>query len=211
MSAETERRRPKAYHHGDLRNALIQAGLELLAEGGAAALDLRKVARKAGVSHAAPYRHFADKQALIAAIDEVGFQQLAEQIERGLSGGASSAFEQLEQIAGAYVRFAQEHPWLMREMYSGLSLDRTALPSLYAASKRVFLHYVDVIRQGQASGRIVDGDPNALAGVLWSMLHGVALLIIEGQFRPYNDGPHGTEGIVHLCMQTLYDGLGRKP
>ena len=68
-SPETE----AAYHHGDLRDALIQAGLELLAEGGAEALDLRKVARRAGVSHAAPYRHFADKQALMAAINEEGF------------------------------------------------------------------------------------------------------------------------------------------
>src|ERR1700693_234097 len=66
MSNQMDRPRPKAYHHGDLRNALIQAGLEILAEGGAAELDLRKVARKAGVSHAAPYRHFTDKQALVA-------------------------------------------------------------------------------------------------------------------------------------------------
>src|SRR6266487_3420785 len=70
MNSHVERQKPKPYHHGDLRYALIQAGLELLSEGGAAALDLRKVARKAGVSHAAPYRHFADKQALIAAINE---------------------------------------------------------------------------------------------------------------------------------------------
>jgi len=70
MDNRTDRQKPQAYHHGDLRNALIQAGLELLAEGGAQKLDLRKVARRAGVSHAAPYRHFADKQALIAAINE---------------------------------------------------------------------------------------------------------------------------------------------
>src|SRR5947209_7825276 len=98
MSADTNRP-PKAYHHGDLRNALIQAGLELLAEGGAAALDLRKVVRKAGVSHAAHYRHFADKRALIAAINEVGFQQLAERIQRPLGDEASDSIEQLEGIA----------------------------------------------------------------------------------------------------------------
>ncbi|HWZ19753.1 MAG TPA: helix-turn-helix domain-containing protein, partial [Ktedonobacteraceae bacterium] len=72
MESHVERQKPKPYHHGDLRNALIQAGLEILAEGGAQELDLRKVARRAGVSHAAPYRHFADKQALVAAINEEG-------------------------------------------------------------------------------------------------------------------------------------------
>lgn len=68
--------RPKAYHHGDLCNALIQAGLELLSEDGAKSLDLHKVARRAGVSPAAPYRHFADKQALIAAINEERFYEV---------------------------------------------------------------------------------------------------------------------------------------
>ncbi|HEY3231894.1 MAG TPA: TetR/AcrR family transcriptional regulator [Roseiflexaceae bacterium] len=208
MSTEIGRPRPKAYHHGDLRNALIQVGLELLAEGGAAALDLRKVARKAGVSHAAPYRHFADKQALIAAINEVGFQWLAEGIQHALGDGAHDSCEQLEGIARAYVQFAQDHPWLMREMFSGLTIDREAFPSLYAASKTVFKLYVDVIERGQASGQIRDGDPRALAGVLWSMLHGVAILIIENQFRPYTDAPPGVEGVIRLCMQTLYDGLG---
>src|ERR1051326_7507290 len=81
MENDGERLKPKPYHHGDLRHALIQAGLELLSEGGAATLDLRKVARKAGVSHAAPYRHFADKQALIAAINEEGYCRLAERIQ----------------------------------------------------------------------------------------------------------------------------------
>src|SRR5882724_10802313 len=90
-----DRQRPKAYHHGDLRNALIEAGLELLSEGGASALDLRKVARKAGVSHAAPYRHFNDKQALIAAINTEGYHRLAAQIQQGLQAVPDDAFEQL--------------------------------------------------------------------------------------------------------------------
>jgi AcrR family transcriptional regulator len=99
MESRHEPQRPKSYHHGDLRNALIQAGLELLAEGGVQELDLRKVARRAGVSHAAPYRHFADKQALIAAITEEGFRLLAEQIQATLSEVPDEPFEQLLGIA----------------------------------------------------------------------------------------------------------------
>src|SRR6516164_3531446 len=96
MNSHLDRHKPKPYHHGDLRHALIQAGLEMLSEGGAAALDLRKVARRAGVSHAAPYRHFADKQALVAAINEEGFRRLAERIQLTLRGAPGDTFEQLQ-------------------------------------------------------------------------------------------------------------------
>ena len=105
MDVNTHRQRPKPYHHGDLRNALIQAGLELLSEGGEGTLDLRKVAHRAGVSHAAPYRHFADKQALIAAINEEGFHRLAERIQTALRATPDDAFEQLRAIASAFGTF----------------------------------------------------------------------------------------------------------
>lgn len=209
MNNNMDRPRPKTYHHGDLRNALIQAGLEILAAGGAATLDLRKVARKAGVSHAAPYRHFTDKQALIAALNEEGFRMLAKRIQSTLREVPDDAFEQLRGIAQAYVHFAQDNPWLMREMFSGLTIEREAFPSLYEASKAVFHLYVEVVQRGQARNSIIDGDPGALAGVLWSLLHGVAILIIENQLRPYADEPQGVEGMIHLSIQLLYEGLGR--
>lgn len=210
MENRTDRQKTKSYHHGDLRNALIQAGLELLAEGGAQELDLRKAARRAGVSHAAPYRHFADKQALIAAINEEGFRWLAERIRSTLREVSDEPFEQLLGVALAYVRFAQDHPWLMREMFSGLSIMRETFASLQAASKDVYHLYVEVVRRGQESGQIVDGDPAALAGVLWSVLHGLAMLIIEHQMRPYADGPEGAERVTRYTIEVLYGGFARK-
>jgi AcrR family transcriptional regulator len=210
MNSNVDRQKPKPYHHGDLRNALIQAGLEMLSEGGAAALDLRKVARKAGVSHAAPYRHFADKQALVAAINAEGFRRLAERIQSTLREAPDDSFEQLQAIARAYVQFAQEHPWLMREMFSGLTVEREAFAGLYAASKAVFTFYVEVVKRGQERGSLIDGDPGALAGVLWSLLHGVAMLTIENQMRPYTDGPDGAERVTRFSVHMLYEGLGRK-
>lgn len=209
MKDTKDRQRPKAYHHGDLRNALIEAGLELLSSGGAGALDLRKVARKAGVSHAAPYRHFADKQALIAAINEEGFNRLAGQIQSTLKEMPGDALAQLQGIAIAYVHFSQENPWLMREMFSGLTIEREAFPSLHEASKNVYRLYVEVVKRGQDRGAIRDGDPTALAGVLWSLLHGVAMLIIENQIRPYAEGPEGAENVTRFAIQMLYEGLGR--
>ncbi|HEY0756362.1 MAG TPA: TetR/AcrR family transcriptional regulator [Ktedonobacteraceae bacterium] len=210
MESHIDRQKPKSYHHGDLRNALIQAGLELLAESGAEALDLRKVARRAGVSHAAPYRHFADKQALIAAINEEGFHWLAERIQATLREVPDEPFEQLLGVALSYVRFAQEHPWLMREMFSGLTIEREAFVSLHTASKTVYRLYAEVVRRGQESGKIIDGDPAALAGVLWSVLHGLAMLIIEHQMRPYADGPEGTERVTRYTIEVLYRGFARK-
>src|SRR5258708_20609596 len=163
MESHTDRQKPKSYHHGDLRNALIQAGLELLAEGGAQELDLRKVARRAGVSHAAPYRHFADKQALIAAINEEGFHWLAERIQATLHEVPDEPFEQLLGVALAYVRFAEAHPWLMREMFSGLTIERETFASLHAASKTVYRLYTEVVRPGHEWGKIFVCDPASLA------------------------------------------------
>lgn len=210
MESQREPQRPKAYHHGDLRNALIQAGLELLAEGGARELDLRKVARRAGVSHAAPYRHFADKQALVAAIMEEGFRLLAEQLQATLQEVSDEPFEQLLGIALAYVHFAQEHPWLMREMFSGLTLEKENFVSLQMAFKAVYLLFADVIQRGQKKKKFVEGDPGELASVLWSVLHGLATLIIENQIRPYADGPEGTERVTRHTIKALYGGFARK-
>jgi AcrR family transcriptional regulator len=207
MSNQMDRRKPKPYHHGDLRYALIQAGLELLTEGGSASLDLRKVARKVGVSHSASYHHFPNKQTLIAAINEEGFHLLAQSIQDALGHVSDEPFEQLQAIARAYLLFAQENPWLMREMFSGLTIEREAFSSLYAASKEVFGFYVEVVKRGQGKGRIVPGDPGEMASVLWSLLHGVAMLMIEHQMRPYANGPEGVERMAHLCTQTLYSGL----
>ena len=210
MESHIEPQKSKPYHHGDLRNALIQAGLELLTEGGVQELDLRKVARRAGVSHAAPYRHFTDKQALIAAINEEGFRLLAERIRSTLREVSDEPVEQLLGVALAYVRFAKENPWLMREMFSGLTIERESFASLHTASKSVYRLYAEVIRRGQESGKIVDGDPTALAGVLWSVLHGLAMLIIENQMRPYADGPEGTERVTRYTIEVLYRGFARK-
>jgi hypothetical protein len=98
----------------------------------------------------------------------------------------------------------------MREMFSGLTVEREAFPDLYAATKDVFTFYVEVVKQGQEEAKIVDGDPGALAGVLWSLLHGVAMLTIENQMRPYTDGPNGAERVTRFSIQMLYEGLGRK-
>lgn len=199
----------KPYHHGDLRNALIAAGHALLAEEGVTALELRKVARRAGVSQAAPYRHFTDKQALVAAIAEDGFRQLADQTQRALESAPDQPRQQLLAIAHGYVRFALDHPALMREMFSGLTIERAAYPALYAASKVGFAHMLGVIQRGQARAEFADADPTQLALVAWSLFHGLAMLLIEDQIPDARDNDPMVAQLVDGCMQTLYRGLAR--
>src|ERR1700736_6916046 len=96
------------YHHGDLRAACLRAAMELLEEGGATALSLRAVARRAGVSPAAPYRHYADRDALISAVAAVGYRELAEHLAE--AHPPPSTPEQLASVGVAYVEFALERP-----------------------------------------------------------------------------------------------------
>ena len=105
------------FHHGDLRNALIQSGLQILAEESIQALSLRKVARLAGVSEAAPYRHFKDKEALLAAIAEQGFIQLSERLEAVEAQFAEQADKLFYQSCRTYIDFALENPHAMRMMF----------------------------------------------------------------------------------------------
>lgn len=196
----------RSYHHGDLRNALIAAGQQLLAEEGVAGLDLRKVARRAGVSHAAPYRHFADKQALLAAVAEEGFRSLTTNVVAARDS-AESPRAQLLAMARAYVHFALAAPAYMHAMFSSDSGDRTPYPTLYTTSKEAFFALSSVIERGQASGELVPGDPTQLTLVTWSLMHGFAMLLVEGQIPGALEDAAMIEATIDLCVQTLYAGL----
>src|SRR5258708_13446698 len=95
-------------------------------------------------------------------------------------------------------------------MFSGLNIEREVFPDLHHASKTVFMLYIEVIKRGQEQGSIIDLDSGALAGVLCALLHGVAMLTIEHQMRPYTDAPDGLENRTPFSVQMLYSGLGPK-
>ncbi len=120
----------KTYHHGDLKNALIKAGVDILAKEGVAGLSLRKVAQKAGVSHTAPYAHFTDKQALIAAISTEGFRMLYEQLTAVRMKYQDDPRRQLVEAAWAYVQFAQNEPAHFRVAFSSAVEHEKDYPAL---------------------------------------------------------------------------------
>lgn len=171
----------KTYHHGDLKNALIKAGVEILAKDGVSGLSLRKVALKAGVSHAAPYAHFADKQALIAAISTEGFRQLYEMMSGVAEKYKSQPEKQLVEAAWAYVQFAIEDRDRFKVMFSGVLEKEKEYPDFVAESQRNFQLVKSIVEANQASGKLRGGDSALAALSAWGIIHGFVMLLLEGQ------------------------------
>jgi AcrR family transcriptional regulator len=170
----------KAYHHGNLRPALLNAAKRLLRTEGVAGLSLRSVARAAGVSHAAPYRHFADKQALLAGLAETGFARLRDGMREAAARYPNDPRRQLVEAAAVYVRLATSDPELTHLMFGG------ALPQdAYDESQRqtgleAFQAFVAIIEQGVHDGAFVQRPVLELAGTAWSLVHGLAMLLSTG-------------------------------
>jgi AcrR family transcriptional regulator len=192
-----------SYHHGDLQNALITAGLEILAKEGDEALSLRKVARRAGVSHAAPYRHFADKEALLFAIAEEGYQKLREKMQQAAMRFPAEPHRQLIESGWAYIQFALQNPSHLRVMFRAYGEENVD-------SVDSFGFLVGIIKSGQAVGSIAPGEPQQLALTAWATVHGLALLLIEDRLLPTMSDDFVVENIARACIQTLYAGLANQ-
>lgn len=171
----------KTYHHGDLKNALIQAGVEILAQDGVAGLSLRKVALRAGVSHSAPYSHFADKQALIAAISTEGFRQLYERVNNVTEKYKSEPTKQLIEAAWAYVQFAMDDPDRFKVMFSAVLEKEKEYPEFVVESQKNFQLVKMIVEANQASGGLRSGPTELVALSAWGIVHGFVMLLLEGQ------------------------------
>ncbi|MGA7054451.1 MAG: TetR/AcrR family transcriptional regulator [Mycobacterium sp.] len=176
--AQRPARRRGTYHHGDLKRALTQAALVLVAEKGPKGFTLTEAARRAGVSAAAPYRHFADKAQLLAAVAEEGFIQLHEALTAA-SDGASDPENRVIDLGRAYVHWAVNHPDYYLSMFGAETIKRDH-PGLLIAGGRAFGELVDAITSCLESGVMEGQDPIKIAGPLWSLVHGVASLAIGG-------------------------------
>ncbi|MFE0777358.1 TetR/AcrR family transcriptional regulator [Streptomyces sp. NPDC058861] len=165
--------RNSTYHHGDLRAACLRAARELLEEDGSAGLSLRAVARRAGVSATAPYRHYADREALVSAVAAEGYRELAEDLTAARP--APSTPDDLAAVAVAYVRFALEHPALFRAMFAE-PCDPTSEERV-AATAAISAYVHGVVRDAFPG---VD-DPDALATTVWALVHGLAFLHLDGK------------------------------
>jgi AcrR family transcriptional regulator len=171
--------RPRSYHHGNLRRALLDAALRLLKKDGSAAPGLREVARMAGVSQAAPYRHFADKQDLLAAVAEEGFRTMTGEMRRAGAPFAGDPIARLQAIGIAYVEFASRHPAHFRVMFEQQLADRSKYPDLVSAAAESYATLTQAIAACHDARVMKPGDPIEHTLAAWSIVHGLASLIVN--------------------------------
>ncbi|GGN52949.1 TetR family transcriptional regulator [Streptomyces albiflavescens] len=184
----------RRYHHGDLRAALLTRAEETLREKGPAALSLRELARDLDVSHAAPSRHFKDKQALLDALALTGFDRLAETLAASQEDVGETFAERLGAIARAYVDFATANAELLDLMYAKKH-DPTASEALVAASQRWGEQLVELIAEGQHRGEVRQGPMERVGLPLFATLHGFASLAVSDML-PAEALEHGLDDVI---------------
>jgi AcrR family transcriptional regulator len=170
--SDTDDRR---YHHGNLRTALLAEAERSVREHGVEQLSLRELARQVGVSHAAPRRHFPDRQALLDALAETGFERLGNELRAAVEEAGHDFQARLRATAAAYIRFATDDAALLELMFAGKH--RAGAEQLVTAADRAFAVMFDLIVQGQAEGVIEPGEPERVGLVLFATVQGIASLI----------------------------------
>lgn len=186
-------KQPKPYHHGNLRAALLKAALRLISEVGPTAFTLREVARRAGVSHNAPYRHFRDREELMAAVSTEGYGELTRTMQEAVEQ-ESNSLARLQQAGLAYVKFALRRPEHFTVMFDAPaskpseklcfnpSKMKIKYPEAAEAAEESFRTLMTLVEVCQREGVLPAGDSKQLALLAWSMVHGIAKLAITGRF-----------------------------
>jgi AcrR family transcriptional regulator len=169
------------YHHGNLRAALLAEAERTLRDQGIDQLSLRDLARQAGVSHAAPRRHFADRQALLDALAEAGFLRLADEMRAAIETAGDDYETQLRAVATAYVRFATEDAALLELMYVVKRGEHS--PALDDAFAGLFSTFDGLIRRGQQAGELRRGDSDRVRLLLFATVQGIAALVTSGSIE----------------------------
>ncbi len=209
----------RPYHHGHLRRALLDAALQVLTEEGLAGLTLRSVARRAGVSEAAPYHHFASKSALVEALVRETLQQLAQALREATQATEGTPLDRLVAVGVAYVRFALEHragfhilyrPELRDLSHPVSDADGIARSPIDRAGMAAYQVLLDAIVACQQAGVVVPGDPLPLALSAWATVHGLAQLLLDGvvgaEIIPRGVLADASQ-LARIVTQTLAQGL----
>ncbi len=171
------------YHHGDLKNALLQAGLAIVEEQGIKALTLRACAARARVSHSAPRNHFDNLASLVTAIATEGFRQCAEQLRSSIAQASDDPFDELQSAAVAYIKFAREHPQLYQLMYSPEMFNREDQQLLDAACESYYVLQELAASMPAARDASLPGNLGSEL-MVWSLVHGFAHLSIHSMLGP---------------------------
>ncbi|NUQ79608.1 MAG: TetR/AcrR family transcriptional regulator [Polyangiaceae bacterium] len=183
---------------------MLEEAIELIQEAGPEGFTLRELARRLGVSHAASYRHFADRGALLTAVAALGCDELAAGIRAALEGAGDDLRARFLAAGYAYVRFALDKPAHFRTMFESAEVD-SGDAGYVEATARCRGILIEFIREGQRRGLLVEGDPEVIATPVWAMHHGLASLASAGAFKAHGAG--ALKGIVDGAHAALLDGL----
>jgi len=196
------------YHHGDLRRTLVEIALARVTGDGEAAVSLRSVAKEAGVSAMAVYRHFADLDALLSVVATRGFEQLALHLETALNRPKSKA-SKVEVLGLAYLDFAARYPGIYNLIFARPRFGTAHDDELAATGRRAFGILVDAVRESLPAKR--KDKAKDLANVLWAALHGAATLTASG-LMPAGEGrdPKKREKIGRFIAQSLNELIAEK-
>jgi AcrR family transcriptional regulator len=189
-------------HHGDIPRSARAACLHLVEQSGSAHVTLRQVAAQLGATHVALYRHFANKEALLASVAEEGYKLLQTQVKATVAEGGTP-LDQLHRIGVAYVRFARTHTAYFRLMYAR-EVRRVSHPALRTAAAAAFVTLLDVVRECRKEGLVQHGGSLEVALTAWSLVHGLAMLIVE---RQLDDTQVDVDKLVEVATATLRAGL----
>ena len=196
------------YHHGDLRAALLEAALDIITESGPQKLTIREVARKAGVSHTAPYRHFANKDDLIVAVVKQGFELMSQTMLEKKTAAEPDPISQFAASGTAYVDFALQHPAYYRVMYSGDLLTSSGQHTLQHTSAETFSELVADVKTCQELGIIRTGNPTLQALSLLCTIHGFVTMVIDNRVSSLLGEDYPVDGIRDVILTTIFEGLG---
>lgn len=197
------RKKPaKPYHHGDLRRALVDQALRTIQSHGVEQLTLRTVGAKLGVSRSALYRHFADKQALLAEVGTEGFRKLRQTLAAAWAknGHGRSGFDAMGR---AYVEFALAHPSHYRVMFGGFMESAAKDDQLLTEARAAFQVLVDALAEQQTAGGIRPEDPVLMARFVWAVVHGTSMLIIDGQLAEADQA----EALQRYSVEKIYAAI----
>lgn len=200
-------RRPDSYHHGNLRRALLDAAMELVAERGVDGFTLREVSRRAGVSHAAPYHHFEDKASLVSTLAVESLEMLRDSQVSTASGAPGTALDRVRALGFDYLRFALDNPERFKLMFRPELRGAGEGTAVDAAGLESYAPLVEAIAEAQETGEARGGDTGLVALAAWSSVHGLASIIVDGPMQHEIRTAADAEPIARGVLEAVVEGL----